>query len=150
MEYALNPLSWLIGGALLILLEFLVPGLVVIFLGLGAIATAGMIYGGYIRDLYFAIVFFVLSSIFLLMSLRRMLLKAYPSLSERVETDEDVLIAGKTAITMTPISPDHFQGRVKYAGTSWAAKSLAGHIAANTMVEIISQENINLIVRQVN
>ena len=42
MEYMTHYLSWLIGGAILILLEFLIPGLIVIFLGLGALTTAGL------------------------------------------------------------------------------------------------------------
>lgn len=148
MEHFLNYLWWLIGGCVLILLEFFLPGLVVIFLGVGALLTGSMIYLRYITDAYLAIVFFVVSSVFLLMTLRRIVLRFYPSLSEKSETDEDALIAGRTAETISLVSPDHFEGRVKYSGTTWPARSAEGEIAAGTRVEIVSRENISLIVRK--
>lgn len=148
MESLLNPLSWLIAGALLILLEFFLPGLVVIFLGLGGIATAGLIYAGYIRDPLHAVTCFVLSSIFLLMSLRRIILRFYPALSERAETDEDELITGQEATTITALSPHHFEGRVKYSGTTWPARSAAGEIAAGVRVKILTRQNISLVVQK--
>ena len=40
---------WLIIGLVLIFLEFLLPGLVVIFLGLGAFAVALLQYSGFLE-----------------------------------------------------------------------------------------------------
>lgn len=150
MEHILNPLWWLIGGGVLILLEFFIPGLVVIFLGAGALITAGMLHTRYISDAYLAIVFFTVSSIFLLMTLRRLVLRFYPAVSEKSETDEDVLLAGQRAETMTKISALDFEGRVKYSGTSWPAKSAEGDIPAGQQVEIIGRQNINLLVRRLS
>lgn len=144
----LNPLFWLIGGAILILLEFFLPGLVVIFLGLGAMATAGMLYAGYLRDPLHVVVCFVLCSVFLLMTLRRIILRFYPSLSEHAETDEDELIAGQEAVTVSALSPHHFEGRVKYSGTTWPARSAEGEIAAGVKVKIVIRQNISLVVRK--
>lgn len=148
MNDILNPLYWLVGGALLILLEFFVPGLVVLFLGLGAIATAGMLYAGYLRDPLHVVVCFVLCSVFLLMTLRRIIMRFYPSLSEKAITDEDELIAGQAAETITAISPHHFEGRVKYSGTTWPARSAAGEIPAGVRVTIVTRQNISLVVQK--
>lgn len=150
MEHILNPLWWLIGGGVLILLEFFVPGLVVIFLGAGAILTAGMIHTRYITDAYLVVVFFTVSSVFLLMTLRRIVLRFYPAVSEKVETDEDALLAGQMAETMTKVSALDFDGRVKYSGTSWPAKSVEGDIAAGEKVEIVGRQNINILVRRLS
>jgi len=147
MDYLTHYLPWLIGGSILVLLEFLIPGLVVIFLGLGALATAGLIYLGYIREGWLAITCFAISSILMLVSLRKMILRFYPSLTEKVETDEDVLIVGKRAETVSVISAHDFSGRVKYSGTTWPARSESGEIPAGSEVEITGQENINLVVR---
>lgn len=149
MEHFLNYIYWFIAGGVLTLLEFFIPGLVVIFLGLGAIATGVMLYFGYIRDAYIAIAFFVTSSIVLLVTLRRIAIRFYPSFSEKTESDEDALIAGQEAETITTIFPDNFEGRVKYSGTTWPARSTGGTIAEKQRVHIVGRENINLIVRRI-
>lgn len=150
MEILTNYLIWLIGGSILVLLEFLIPGLVVIFLGLGALATSGLIFLGYIRDPWLAIGCFTVSSVLMLATLRKMILRFYPSLTEKVETDEEALIFGKRAETISLISPHDYSGRVKYSGTTWPARSESGEIAAGRAVEITGQDNINLVVRAIS
>ena len=140
-------LSWLIGGAILILLEFLIPGLIVIFLGLGALTTAGLIYFGLIRDAWIAVASFAAFSILMLVTLRKVILRFYPSLTEQVETDENALIVGRRAMAVSELSEHDFSGRVKYAGAGWPARSESGEIPAGSEVEIVAQENINLIVK---
>jgi inner membrane protein len=149
MEHILNYWIWLGAGVFLILLEFFIPGLVVIFLGLGAAITAGMLYTRYLTDAYLTIIFFAITSVFMLMTLRRIVLRFYPSLSEKSETDEEALIAGKTAETISEVYPDYYGGRVKYSGTTWPAKSVDEVIPAGTKVEIVGRENISLVVRKI-
>lgn len=147
MEHLTNYLIWLIGGSLLVLLEFFIPGLVVIFLGGGALATSGLLYLGYIRDPWLAVTCFTLSSVLMLVTLRKMVLRFYPSDTEKVETDEEVLIVGKRAETISTLTEHDYSGRVKYSGTTWPARSEAGEIAAGCTVEITGQDNINLTCR---
>jgi inner membrane protein len=147
METLNNYIVWLIGGSILVLLEFLIPGLIVIFLGLGALATAGLLYLGYIRDPWVAMVTFTASSVLMLVTLRKSILRFYPSLTEKVETDEAVLIVGKRAQTISVLSQHDYSGRVKYSGTTWPARSESGEVAAGKAVEITGQDNINLVVR---
>lgn len=147
MEHLTNYLTWLIGGSFLVLLEFFVPGLVVIFLGLGALATSGLLYLGYIREPWLAIGCFTAVSILMLATLRKLVLRFYPSVSEKVETDEEVLIVGKRAETISTLTDHDYSGRVKYSGTTWPARSEAGEIAAGCTVKITGQDNINLTCR---
>lgn len=150
MEYLTHYLSWLIGGTILVLLEFLIPGLVVMFLGLGALTTAGLIYIGLIRDAWLAVASFATFSILMLVTLRKMILRFYPSLTERVETDENALIVGRRALVVSELSDHDFSGRVKYAGAGWPARSESGEIPVGSEVEIVAQENINLVVKIVH
>lgn len=149
MEYFSNFWVWLIGGSTLVLLEFLIPGLVVIFLGLGALITSGLLYLGYIREAWQAIACFGVASILMLATLRKMILRFYPSLTEKVETDEEALIVGKRARAVSLLTPHDYSGRVKYSGTTWPARSDGGEIADGTEVEITGQDNINLVVKKI-
>lgn len=150
MEHLSNYLVWLIGGSTLVLLEFLIPGLVVIFLGLGALITSGLLYLGYLRDPWLAIACFGVSSVLMLATIRKMVLRFYPSLTEKVETDEEVLIVGQKAQAISTLTAHDYSGRVKYSGTTWPARSEAGEIAEGEAVEILGQDNINLIVRKIS
>lgn len=150
MDYALHYLTWLVAGVLLMLLEFLIPGLVVIFLGLGALVTSTLLYFGWIQNVYAAIAAFVASSVVFLLTIRRLVLRFYPSDSEKVETDEDALLIGQVAETMTEINPRDFSGRIRFSGTTWSAKSVAGAIAAGRRVRIAGRENIHLFVSEIS
>ena len=114
MAYVLNHWIWLGLGLLLILLEFFLPGLVVIFLGLGAVLTAAMLYARVLTDAYLTVVFFTVTSVFLLLTLRRIILFFYPAYSEKSETDEDLLIAGQLAGARWGLAgiPESWVGRI--------------------------------------
>lgn len=148
MQYLGNYVVWLVAGSLLVLLEFLIPGLVVIFLGMGALLTAGVLYLGWITDAYWLIVFFALSSIFMLATLRRLVVRFYPSDSERVEADEEKLVIGQKATSLTTITDFDFSGRIRFSGTTWTARSTHGEIPEGVAVEIVGRENIHFIVKQ--
>ncbi|MCX7632168.1 MAG: NfeD family protein [Turneriella sp.] len=146
----LDYLFWCIAGAILILLEFFIPGLVVVFLGLGALLTGGAIYLRWLNDPVSVVVFFVLSSLLMLATLRRLVIRFYPSDTEKAETDEEKLLIGQHAVAVSKITPYDFSGRIRFSGTTWSARSVEGEIAENTTVEIVGRENIHFIVRAVD
>ncbi|HMY11207.1 MAG TPA: NfeD family protein [Turneriella sp.] len=147
MEYLNNFLYWVIGGAVLVLLEFLVPGLVVVFLGLGALLTGGVLYLGWIKEPVALLAFFGFSSILMLATLRRFVMRFYPSDSERVEADEDKLLIGQKATVISTVYPSDFSGRIRFSGTTWSARSEGGEITEGAEVVIVGRENINFLVR---
>lgn len=147
MHYLDNYLYWLIGGGVLVLLEFLVPGLVVVFLGLGALLTGGVLYLRWITEPAALLTFFAFSSILMLATLRRLVMRFYPSDVEQVEADEDKLLIGQRAVVVATVYPSDFSGRIRYSGTTWPARSETGAIPEGTEVVIVGRENINFVVR---
>jgi membrane protein implicated in regulation of membrane protease activity len=147
MAYLNQYLFWLVAGGVLVLLEFLVPGLVVVFLGLGALLTGGVLYLQWITDPVGLLLFFALSSIVMLATLRRLVMRFYPSDSERVEADEDKLLIGQKATVVSTVYPNDFSGRIRFSGTTWSARSAGGTIPDGTEVVIVGRENIHFVVR---
>jgi inner membrane protein len=148
MVYLGNYLAWLVAGGVLILLEFFIPGLVIIFLGLGSFATAGVLYLGWLTDPVQLLAFFVLSSILFLATLRRLILRLYPSDSEKSESDEELLVVGQRAETISPVTAHDYSGRIRFSGTTWSARSVAGEIESRVAVEIVGRDNIHLLVKK--
>ena len=64
---------WIIFGLILIIGEFVVSGLVLIFLGLAAVIVGGLAYFGLINDLTWEITLFAVLSLALLAGARRFL-----------------------------------------------------------------------------
>lgn len=147
MQYLENYVYWLIGGAVLVLLEFLMPGLVVVFIGLGALLTGGILYLRWITDPVALLAFFGFSSIVMLVTLRRLVMRFYPSDSERVEADEDKLLIGQRATVISTVYPSDFSGRIRFSGTTWSARSEGSAIPEGTEVVIVGRENIHFVVR---
>jgi hypothetical protein len=147
MDFLNQYLFWLFAGGVLVLLEFLIPGLVVVFLGLGALLTSVVIYLGWLNDPIALLVFFVLSSILMLATLRRFVMRFYPADSEQVEADEDKLLIGQKATVVSPVYHSDFSGRIRFSGTTWPARNAnQGEIPVGTKVVIVGRENINFVV----
>jgi len=149
VEYLQNYLSWLIAGGVLVLLEFFVPGLVVVFLGLGALLTGGVIYLGWIQNPFYILLCFLLLSIAMLAKLRGLILRLYPSDTETSETDEEALVVGQEAHAISHITAHDFSGRIRFVGTTWSARSLEGDIHKGSAVEIVGRENIHYLVKKI-
>lgn len=148
MEYLQHYLYWLIAGGVLVLLEFFMPGLVVVFLGLGALLTGGVIYLGWIHNPFYILLCFLLASIAMLAKLRGLILRLYPSDIEKSETDEEALVVGQEAHAISHITAHDFSGRIRFAGTTWSARSVESDIHQGATVEIVGRENIHYLVRR--
>jgi len=148
VEYLQNYLSWLIAGGVLVLLEFFVPGLVVVFLGLGALLTGGVIFLGWIQNPYYILLCFLLLSVVMLAQLRKVVLRFYPSDSEKSETDEEALVVGQAAHAISHITTHDFSGRIRFVGTTWSARSVEGDIHKGATVEIVGRDNIHYLVKK--
>lgn len=134
---------WFLIGFILFLLEFVVPGLILFFFGVGAWVVA--ILTLFIDvSINFQLIIFVIISIITIFLLRdwvkRMLYGKHPS----KELLEDEFL-GKIAIAETSISSGR-NGKVDFKGTSWQAAS-DDVIEAGENVIIIGNESILLIVQ---
>jgi inner membrane protein len=136
-------LFWFILGLVLFLLELVMPGFVIFFFGLGAWFTALICLIGHPGN-NLQIVIFAISSLLLLIALRRMIQKKFffnrGSQSEEVEDE----FTGKEAIAMNDFGGIK-HGKVEFKGTTWTAESVS-EIKTGQRVTIIEKNSFKLIV----
>lgn len=144
MEILAQPaVVWFLIGLVFILLELAVPGLFLLFFGIGAWLTALLTFIADI-DVGLQIAIFVIASLVALLFLRRSLKRHFfASNTTSPKTLEDEFI-GKRAFTISSITPSK-PGRVTFKGASWNAESHQ-EIPAGTSVTIVGKESITLIV----
>ncbi|NRA65919.1 MAG: NfeD family protein [Pseudobacteriovorax sp.] len=117
---------WLYLAIILILAEFLVPGAVLIFIGLAAGIVGVLVYLGWIDGLIAsATTFFMISLVFVL-GLRSVALKFLPGDTsvDNVSLDDEPI--GAIVEVISEISAS-VPGRISYRGTGWPAKSSSSH-----------------------
>ena len=86
---------WLGFGFFLMAIEFLVPGLVMVFVGLGALTVALAMFLGYIDSVLQQFLFFFISSTIYLLSLRFLVLSFVPTNKRKENIDEDEIVIGE-------------------------------------------------------
>lgn len=134
---------WFVVGLVLILLEFVVPSLVIVFFGLGAWVTAlaVAIFSG--MDFWVQMMIFTVFSVLSLVLLRRSLKKHFFSDQEDAENEGVDDYIGKTAVVEVSIKDG--DGKVNYRGVSWTARA-DEDIEKGKKVKIVGKDSIVLIV----
>jgi len=146
-EFFSNPIViWFLLGFVMMLLELVMPGVIIIFFGIGAWITAlcCMIFS---PPLAWQIAIFTVTSVLSLIFLRRWLLDILFKKKEKEETLSDEFL-GQKAITETVINGAR-GGKVTFKGALWDALS-SEKIKAGEQVEIIGKESIKLVVKPVD
>ncbi|MFP4459866.1 MAG: NfeD family protein [Candidatus Zixiibacteriota bacterium] len=152
MENFLSPaLIWFAVGILFLFLEFAVPGVILFFFGSGALLTAILSWIGILDSLPGQMLFFIASSVILLITLRRYLKntfmgRAKGNTNNRGEMSEFI---GKRGKVIRRIVPDSSGGRIKFKGTDWNAEA-DETIEVGKFVRIISYDNITLKVEPIS
>lgn len=141
---------WLIFGGVLVLSELLLPGLVSVFVGLGALTVAGLLHFQLIDGLPAQVITWIVSSTVYIFSLRLIVIRFYPSDREKRSIDEDQVMAGHIATVTEEISKQK-PGRIMYGELTWAA-TLDGDesVTVGEEVELVSRENISWRVRKIS
>ena len=140
---------WLSSGIFLTAIEFLVPGLVMVFVGLGALTVALGMHLGYIDEIVQQFITFFISSIIYLLTLRFLVLRFVPSVTRKENIDEDEEVIGSIVELLADINSGEF-GRVKYSGSSWQARAEGDQtILKGEQVKIIGRDNITWIVQKI-
>jgi membrane protein implicated in regulation of membrane protease activity len=143
-------LIWFLAGLVLILLEFAAPGVIVVFFGAGAWLTALTTWFGITPGLASQLIVWAVSSVLLLILLRRRLADRFHGFQSEDQDphrnlDEDI---GAQVVVTRDIDPDHREGRVEYKGAEWSALSPVA-VAAGRLVEIVRADGVTLHVRPV-
>jgi membrane protein implicated in regulation of membrane protease activity len=140
---------WLGSGIFLMAIEFLVPGLVMVFVGLGALTVALGMQLGYIDEIPQQFTTFFISSIIYLLTLRFLVLRFVPSVTRKENIDEDEEVIGSIVELVADINSGEF-GRVEHSGSSWQARAEGDQtILKGEQVKIIGRDNITWIVQKI-
>ena len=139
---------WWILGFLLIILEFILPGLVVVFVGLGAITVAILKYWGIVDDIITQFLIWFISSIIYCFTLRILVVKMYPSDKKFHNIDEDNNIIGQAATVMN-VSDNKGNFRIKHSYSTWNARTKDGcEVKEGEEVIIIGRDSLTILVKK--
>lgn len=137
---------WLILGLLFLFLEFVIPGVILVFFGFGAILTAIGFWIGLLPTLEWQLAVFCVTSVVSLFLLRRYFSRYLKGkVSQDKEFDNSAEFVGKLARVTQTISPGGDSGRVNFDGSEWKATA-DRTIEAGSMVAIKRMDNITFAV----
>lgn len=123
--YINEALLWFLFGLAMAFLEFIVPGVILIFFGIGALIVALTTLLGLTGTFNSQLISFALLSILLLVCLRRWIKgKFYGHVSDVQDLDQimDEFSGKKVAVTKD-IIPGSLGGEVEFKGAAWQAVS---------------------------
>ncbi|WP_372798176.1 NfeD family protein [Pontiella sp.] len=136
---------WVIVGLGLMLCEFVIPGLILFFFGLGALITA-LICWLFPVGLAAQVIIFTVASLVSLFGLRRLIKPVFTGTESDVSNDSfSEGMAGQEADVSEAISPG-VPGKVILNGTAWKAES-DETLEAGQRVVIIGQRSLTLSVK---
>ncbi len=140
------PLIWTVGGILLVLAEFLVPGLIIIFFGTAALITGLAIYAGLPTDYGLPFLLFATLSILQLVIVRRHFKKWFTG-GNAVNQQSLEEFIGHEAIVISGFAEGDTHGKVEFKGASWSALC-DEPLQPGERVRISSREGITLTVNR--
>ena len=139
---------WLLVGLGVMFLELMLPGLIILFFGIGALIVGGICFFAEIT-LNQQLGIFIVSSIAMLIILRGMLKKVFIGHSSSAESsgDSSSEFVGERAVVIEKITSQR-PGKIEFHGSDWAATA-DGTIEEGSTVEIVEQKNITLKVKSI-
>ena len=134
---------WAVVGVLFVLSEFVVPGFVVFFFGVGGLLNALLValVPGLSGRIPVQLLIWAASSGLALAFLRRFFSRAFGG----TLLDSDSRFVGETAEVAETITPEA-PGRVRFEGTTWTAVSYDETIEPGEKVSVIEKQGTTLIV----
>jgi membrane protein implicated in regulation of membrane protease activity len=125
-EYSnLAEILWFVAGLVMILLEFVQPGLVIVFFGAGAWFVSLLAYLDIVETLRSQLLVFGGVSVGLLLALRRWVKdKFYGHVGAKQDLTQNLdEFTGKQVTVLQDVIPGKAGGQVEFKGTSWSAVS---------------------------
>jgi membrane protein implicated in regulation of membrane protease activity len=143
-----NPvLIWFLAGLALLIFEFTVPGVILVFFGAGAWIAALTTWMGLTDGWTSQLLVFAVSSVVLLIFLRRRLRTRFFGHSSEVQNPLENLdeFKDQVVIVTEEIDPDS-GGKVEFKGADWSARCDTA-LSAGARAVIQSADGITLLVR---
>ena len=148
-EFLRPEFIWGLVGLILLLMEFIVPGLIIFFFAVGAwiVALACLFWNPSINT---QLIIFIASSVVLLFALRRFLKGVFAGhvYSRQPENQDLREYIGQKVTVTEPITPPR-SGKVEVNGVEWKA-SAATEIAAGQIVEVTDRDSLTLTVKPID
>ncbi len=141
----LTGVTWIVAGLLLVLSEFIVPGFLIFFFGVGALLTGCLMLCFNGMPVYLQLLIFAITSVVCLFAMRHFFPKVFSGRERANELpSDDEECAGKAVKVVETIVPD-VGGKISFQGSEWHAVSDKRH-EAGEIVKIIRRDNITMIV----
>ena len=139
-------LLWFLAGLVLMLLELLLPGIILVFIGLGAWVAALAAWLGWVDSLAGQALVFAIASVVLLVGLRRLFKGWLTGVTLAGDSAHELNeFIGKTVPVLTAI-PSGGMGKVEFRGAHWNAQS-SEPLGAGASAIITGREGLCLLVR---
>ena len=113
---------WFYLAAACILAEFILPGAILVFLGLAAATVGSLLLWGLIDNWYEAITAFFLISMIYVLLIRSLFFKFFPGETTITDVDQNHEAIGSIVEVIETITRSR-AGRIRYRNTSWQAMS---------------------------
>ena len=139
MEYL--PYIWAILGIMLMGAEFLMPGFVIFFFGVGALATAliSAAIPGVTGRIVLQILLWLAFSGLSLTLLRKYVARVFKG--KLLSPGEEDTSSGREAVVIERVVPDA-PGRIRFRGTTWKAESFEETFEPGETVMILETDNL--------
>lgn len=137
-------MAWLTAGVAMILLEFLIPGVVIVFFGIAAVAMGVAFYLGLLSSLLVAFALWVILSLALMLVFRSIFSRYLGGDFQVQNVDEDIDIKGSLVRVIEGIEAGK-PGRVRFRDSTWEARA-EEPLAAGQQAVIVGREGKCLLV----
>ncbi len=148
MNYLLMVETWVILAIALSLAEIIIPGGILLNLGIASILVAIGIKFAILDTWSMVLTVWFIIATFLLFFLNYFTNKFFGGEQHIDNVDEELDIFGKEVLVIDNIGPGKHIGRVKFQGTTWTALGDGSEITAGSHAKIICKDNISLVVEQ--
>ena len=146
MDFLISELTWVIVGVLFVLAELVVPGGIIVFLGLGGFVVAAALFAGLIDTWFDAVTLFFVSSFVLLLLLRMFFMSYFSGDETKANTFELAEDIDQIVRVTATIGPGEIVGQVELRGSLWRAQGDGREISAEGFARVMARENITLMV----
>lgn len=156
MECLLNPgvpceslqnyayLLWIGLGVILIILEFFIPGVFIVFFGFGAFIVSGLHYL-FNFGVGIQIAIWIFSSFVIILSGAKFLKDLFPS-DQAYEPTMVEHVQGRIVPVIKNVHADKKGGRISFQGTDWNAISRDSEIPKGSYAKILERDNLTFYV----
>lgn len=140
---------WLAFGALLMLIEIALPGGFSFALGLAAIIAAGLAWAGFLETWLAFLATWVFLSAIMLAIFIPVAQRYFGGEVKQAVLDDDLHALDTEVEVIKDVSPDHSEGKIRYQGSLWAARSKVGTVRAGGRVKLVHRDGFVWIVEPV-